>query len=385
MPSANNHSVAKESIEQRLLGFARFLRNHEFHINLADIRDAVNSCQQLHAPNQGISRQVLKSLCTQNRDQWQSFDALFEQYWFQTEFTAARKVASMPKSGSGQENNASVVGLSGTSETHLADNDFQTMGTGAGKQTTLSKANFRFITDRQAMRKVEHLAERLSRLASQRLARQYDCRPSGQQLNFRKTIRANLQNGMSLKQLQFKQRRKQAPQLILLHDISHSMSWNNPLLFRFSRGLIRHVKDSLAYVFHTELYPVTRLYRLDSLQQIRQQLESNNHLWLGGTSIASSIECYLNDYGHLQKKHSTVVIMSDGFDTDSTDQLMQSLQQLQQCSERLIWLSPMLDNPDYEPSPAFQQAIDQYLDAFLPCSSLASLETAIQHILRIHH
>ena len=371
------------AIEARILGFTHYLRQHNYHLSLHEVNDVIRSLQRFSAPDLKRSRCVFRALCCQTRDQWLEFDQLFQQYWYPQQFTAARKINAPSLSHQNQQGN--LVGLSGTSDRHLAENDFQCQGTGAGKQTTLSKANFRFITDRQAMRAVENQAERLAKISSLRLARRYVLHPLGRQLHFRSTIRRNLQNGLSLNQLMFKQRRRKPPQLIILHDISHSMSWNNPLLFRFSRGLIRHFKNSHAFVFHTELFPVTRLYRLESLQHIREHLESDNHLWLGGTSIASSIQHYLDHHASVQSKDSIVLIMSDGFDTDSAQQLAACLEQLKRRSQRIIWLSPMLDNPDYVPAEEFIASTTQYLSAFLPCSSLASLSDAVDHILKHTH
>ena len=179
----------------------------------------------------------------------------------------------------------------------------------------------------------------------------------------------------------FSKRQKDPPHIIILHDVSHSMAWNNPLLFRFARGLIRAFPMSEAFAFHTRLFRVTELYRERSLDIMRSRLEARNHLWLGGTCIADSLRYFIQRFGNQYiRSDSIILIISDGFDTNEPETLGEQLQHLKSIARKLIWLNPMLGREGFEPDAAFLQYAASNVDYIGPAHSLESLENAINYI-----
>lgn len=367
--------------ERKLLGFVHLLRAEKFNISINEAHDSIQSLSRLSIPDQNTSRTILRALFCSSIDEWQTFNNLFQQYWHHKELIYSRKNTTAAQPGL-LSNNQSNTGFSGNSE--LQKNHYDTnviKGSGAGKQNTISKADYRFISNKREMRKVEYLAERLSDSIGRKLKRIYYCKNSGQQLDMRNTLRANLSCSSLLFKRRFHHTKKKPPQLVIFHDVSHSMSWNNPLLFRFARGLARNFNDCYIFAFHTELVHVTNIYKLHSLNAMREKLENYNKLLIGGTSIATSLHKYNSLYqADIQKQNAIVLVISDGFDSDTPESLASALHSIKRRAKKLFWLSPMLNNPAYQPDTETMQYAAKHIDALLPCSSLANLEQATRYL-----
>jgi uncharacterized protein with von Willebrand factor type A (vWA) domain len=276
-----------------------------------------------------------------------------------------------------------VTGFSGSS--HEAPDLLQDMSkdtsVGAGKQATFSKADFRFLNDHTAMMEIERLAEQLALKLRKRLSHQHVIRPTGSKIDIRQTIRRNLSHGGDPKQIFYKQRVRKPIHMVILHDVSHSMTWNNPLLFRFARGLIRAFKSSEVFAFHTELFNVTEFYREPSIEKMRTQLEARNHLWMGGTCIAESLHEFNAKYAAKTLNSKTVfIIISDGFDTNKPEQLIAELKYIQETTKKTLWLNPMLGREGYDPDTGPIKEAQPYIDKHAAAHSLESLKQAVNYI-----
>jgi uncharacterized protein with von Willebrand factor type A (vWA) domain len=219
------------------------------------------------------------------------------------------------------------------------------------------------------MREAEALAEKLAIQLKARTRMHRKIQSTGNRMDMRHTLRRSMSSGGVPLKPMFSVKYKKPPHLVLLHDVSHSMNWNNPLLFRFARGLIRACPDSEAFVFHTHLFCVTDIYREKSITQMREKLESNNHLWLGGTCIAESLEFFNKQHSQATlRKDSIVIIISDGFDTDAPDFLVEQLKKIKSNCKQILWLNPMLGREgitidDDETMLAAKPFVDQFAAA----------------------
>jgi uncharacterized protein with von Willebrand factor type A (vWA) domain len=69
-----------------------------------------------------------------------------------------------------------------------------------------------------------------------------------------------------------------------------------------------------------------------------------------------------------------VLLVSDGWERGDPGLLGQEMARLRRSCHRLIWLDPLASRPDFAPLTLGLQAALPYVDAFLPCASVASLE-----------
>lgn len=366
--------------ERRLIGFINHLRHEGYTIGIRETLDSLHALQLSPITDEHFTRHVLRSLTCRDHTEWLRFEQLFRAYWFPEHKDTPTTVTGTPQR---RQRLGGVAGIGGGSREYedTVHDLGGTLGAGAGRQHTITKTDFRFLTDRLAAREAERLAERLAERWRKRLKRRCTISRQGKKIDMRKTLRSNARfGGLPVNPLYLK-RRREPPHIILLHDVSHSMAWNNPLLFRFARGLVRTFPTSEAFAFHTRLFLVTTLYRERSLEVMRQRLEAHNHLWLGGTCIADSLRYFLDHFGRrLLRPQTIVLILSDGFDTNDPAQLVLTLENLRSQVKRIVWLNPMLGRKAYRPDDDFMRLVAPAIDRIVPAHSVAALEEAIDHL-----
>lgn len=375
--------------DARLVDFVRYLRVEGYVIGIRETIDALKTLNDAPWPDVRLARNVIRSLACRDYNSWQRFDGLFTGYWFPDLAPAHNKdVAALVNPRQKRQRQAGITGLSGASmeETVSSADKSNTLGIGAGRQKTISRADFRFLNDRSAMREVENLAERLATTFRQRLRYRRVMQSRGRHIDMRRTLRRNLSlGGMPVRPI-YSERRLDPPHIVILHDVSHSMAWNNPLLFRFARGLVRTFPKSEAFAFHTRLFRVTELYRERSLKIMKERLESRDHMWFGGTCIADSLQHFNRRYANrVIHPHSIIIVLSDGFDTNDPDYLARELGFLRARTKKIIWLNPMLGRKEYVADTETMKAVLPHVDYFAPAHSLMSLGDAVQYIARHCH
>lgn len=370
--------MISSQFSERMIEFAHHLRKKGHIIGIKELTDSMHIISELNQPDKNSSLHYLRSLCCRNKGEWRQFEELFTSFWYPDD-------AAETSSNSSQNNVPTILdkqdkrisGIAGTTTSvfeTIADQDSY----GAGKQNTISKADFRFLNNHHAMREAENLAEKLALQLKARSRVHRKIVNKGRRMDMRHTIRRNMSHGGIPLHPVFSVKYKKPPHLVILHDVSHSMSWNNPLLFRFARGLIKACPESEAFVFHTRLFCVTKLYREKSIQQMRAKLESNNHLWLGGTCIAESLNYFNQHYAKTTLRNKAIVIIiSDGFDTDAPEYLASQLKLIKNKSKQLIWLNPMLGRVTYTSDNKTMLAAKPFVDHFIPAHSVDALRSTV--------
>lgn len=374
----------------RIALFVRKLRAEGFHIGVGETMDALRIaglCKPLDAAD---LRAGLRALVCQDVVQWHRFDKLFQDFWYPAQQAMPENISAAeaidPRLLAGRAQRGGVTGLA-----HAMDpaNDaysasLQGFGAGASRQNTLSRADFRFLTERRDQRDLELLAERVALRIRRRITRNRRENARDGQIAMRRTLRRSLAVGGMPIYPRYLQRVREPPKLIWLQDVSHSMASYSPLLTRFGRGLLRAFPDAEAFVFHVKLFQVTSLYREVNVESLRQRLQSRNELWLGGTRIAESLAQFNRQFAsRVMDSRSIVIVLSDGLDSDSPELLLNELMRLRARAHRLLWLNPMLDRDDLasaEVSPQLRQLID-YLG---PAHNLESLVHAAEYLIEPH-
>ena len=371
-------------ISNNIVGFAQYLRKAGYLIGISELSDSMKVITDMQQPDQKQIQHQLRSLYCRDKDEWLKFDDLFKDFWNRKKTqTDTTDIDTTSDSQNLQLYSGRISGIAGTTTNHFhVIDESQNKGVaGAGKQQTIAKADFRFLNNKHAMREAERLAEKLALQLKYKLRRRKKISGKGKKIDMRHTLRSNMRYGGALVKPKYNIQCKAPPHLVILHDVSHSMTWSNPLLFRFVRGLVKNFTESEAFVFHTRLYRVTGLYKERSIKQMREKLESKNNLWLGGTSIAESLKYFNRHFAKsVLRKNSIVMIISDGFDTDSPEELAKQLLIIREKVKQFLWLNPMLGRETYTADSATLLAAQPYIDHFAAAHSLDALKKVIYSI-----
>jgi uncharacterized protein with von Willebrand factor type A (vWA) domain len=365
----------------RLLGFTGLLRDNGFSVGLREQIDAASLARSGGILNLQRVRWGLRSLLCTTREEWRRFDALFDAYWFaanrafRLQAAGGRRVdaRSAADAGSRRCGRPSDVDGPGSAATD-ADSPGGAARGGASPQEALGRLDFRFLDDGRQMQALEELAERLARRMRRRRLRRQRVARQGRRIHMRRTIRKSLRYGGTPLELAFTQRRRQLPRLVLLLDVSRSMSLYSYLYLRFARGLLEAFQDAEAFVYHTRLVPVTEALRERDTPRFREKLALLSAGWSGGTRIGECLQAFNRDFAaRVVSSRSIVLIASDGFDTGPADVLAGQLAHLRRRARKIVWLNPLLGRAGYQPLAAGMQAALPWIDVFAPAHNLDSL------------
>lgn len=368
-----------EFLVRRFIGFVHLLREREFRIGVHEALDSLRTADQGAMLEQDRLRASLKSLLCSDPDEWRSFDELFDRYWLPPNRTmwlqrglgSARATAV---DATEARSRGDVSQADRAQDGDDADADAGGARGGASRRESLAQGDFSMLVDDEERRQVERLAERIARAMRKRVVRRMRIDRLGRRVHLRRTIRRSLSYGGMPLNLAFRRRRRRLPRLVLLLDVSRSMSLYSLLFLRFARGMLAAFNDAQAFAFHTRLVSVTDTLRERDSERLREKLEIISLGWSGGTRIGESLERFNREYAATALgKRAVVIIVSDGLDTGAPELIAEQLAAIRRNARRIVWLNPLLGRPGYEPTAGGMQAALPFIDVFAPAHNLESL------------
>ncbi|MEA2755433.1 MAG: uncharacterized protein QOJ54_1722 [Aliidongia sp.] len=197
----------------------------------------------------------------------------------------------------------------------------------------------------------------------------------GPRVDMRATLRAGLRNGGGTIWLKRSKPKTRHPPLVILCDISGSMSRYSRIFLHFMHAVTNDRDRVHTFLFGTRLTNITRYLRhkdVDlALDRITQAVED----WSGGTRIGDCLtEFNLLWSRRVLSQGAIVLFISDGLDRAGGEGLDRVMERLHKSCRRLIWLNPLLRWDGFEPKSLGMKAILPHVDEFRPVHNLDSLE-----------
>jgi uncharacterized protein with von Willebrand factor type A (vWA) domain len=373
------------ALRSRLGGFAGFLRANGFGTGGADSLGVLGTALRTGVLDAQVLRWSLKALLCGRGDEWRRFDTLFDAYFLPPnkklfvdgDAAAGAARASQRGVADGDEGAAAAAG-------HGIDAAADSGATrhGASREESLATTDFRDLNKAEDARDIEALmrrfARRLKHLRLRREARAH----RGRRLDLQGTIRQSVASGGTPVRLAWRERRRVRPRLILLLDVSRSMSLYSFFYLRLARALCAELADVHCFIFHTRITAVAEALRDPDPWRAQEKLHLLAAGWAGGTRIGESLRDFNRDAGaRLTHSRTGVVIVSDGYDTGEPELLSEALATLQRRSRRMIWLHPLLGQPGFSPVSRGMQAALPHLDLLAPGADLASIERVLPGLI----
>jgi uncharacterized protein with von Willebrand factor type A (vWA) domain len=193
--------------------------------------------------------------------------------------------------------------------------------------------------------------------------------------DLRRTLRRSFRTGGEPVERAWRERQRQPRRLILLLDVSGSMTAYSRALVMFAHAALHADRRWEAFCFATRLTRVTRaLASTGPIEALRRAAEEVVD-WDGGTRIGDALGTFLDRHGHAGlARGAVVVICSDGLDVGEPALLAEQMSHLARLSHRIVWLNPLKASASYEPLARGMHAALPYVDVFSAGHSLAGLE-----------
>ena len=180
----------------------------------------------------------------------------------------------------------------------------------------------------------------------------------------------------------WRQRRMRPEPLVVLVDISGSMSRYSRMFLHFMHALVSgRASANLrvhTFVFGTRLTHITRQLAARDPDEALAAVVNAIDDWSGGTRIARALhEFNLRWARRVLSTSPTVLLITDGLEHGDTDLLNREAERLSKSCRRLLWLNPLLRYSGFEPKAAGVVALLPHVDAFLPVHNLEALDQLI--------
>ncbi len=244
---------------------------------------------------------------------------------------------------------------------------------GYSPDEVIASKDLAILTDAEIERARELLRDFIRAFATLRARRNVPAR-RGTRLDLRRMLRRMALHGGEIPQLRYRHRRLRRTRLLLLCDVSGSMERYSRFLLEFIYALRRELPETAVAVFATRMTVITDLLQAGSVTTSLREVAARAGDWGSGTDIGGCLRDFNDRYARdLVRYRTTVVLLSDGWDRGDAGLMATEIARLRRRAHRLIWLNPLLGNPDYEPLTRGMRTALPYVDHFLPAHNLESL------------
>jgi len=372
------------ALRNRLTGFAGFLRANGYAVGGGDPQRVLATAGHVGILDRETLRWSLKALLCGRHDEWRRFDALFDAYFLPPNKTVLATGRAVPvqlaRGGVGDANRRLpriADGVEGAGE-----DDGSSERHGASREEALASTDFSDLNRADQVRDIEAMMRRFARRLKHLQLRREARSRRGSRLDLQGTIRRSVATGGTPLRLAWKERQRVRPRLVLLLDVSRSMSQYSFFHLRLARALCAELADVHCFIFHTGITAVDDALRDPDAWRSQERLHLLAAGWGGGTRIGECLHDFnRRDGSRLVHSRTAVVIVSDGYDTGEPQLLATALRAMRQRARRIVWLNPLLGHADFSPQSRGMQAALPHLDLFAPGGDLADIEHILPNLI----
>ncbi|HEX6398918.1 MAG TPA: VWA domain-containing protein [Actinomycetota bacterium] len=210
-------------------------------------------------------------------------------------------------------------------------------------------------------------------LPEQRMRR---TRPStkGARFDVRRTLRRSLRTRGEPFDRAWRDRRVRGRPLVLILDVSGSMSPYARALVQFGYAAMAAGRRVEVFCFGTRLTRVTRTLRTKDPNRALREIGRTVADWEGGTRIGESLRSLLDGWSQRAALRGAVVVLcSDGLERGDPELLRAQMARLGRLAHKVVWVNPLKGSPRYEPLARGMAAALPSVDVFLSGHNLESL------------
>ena len=199
--------------------------------------------------------------------------------------------------------------------------------------------------------------------------------PTGNSLDLRRTVRRALQSEGEVLRRSWRRRVRTPRRLLLLVDVSGSMSTQSRAMLHLAYGLVASTLDTEVFCFGTRLTRTTDFLKGRDPDLAVQRASAGVVDWAGGTRIGESFASLLRDPIALRHVRGAVVLVaSDGLETGDPELMAGQVARLSRLAYTVVWMSPLKSDPAYRPLTRGMRLAFPHLDHLVAADSLGDLE-----------
>ncbi len=393
LPDAGGEGGGK--LIQNIMHFGRTLRAAGLPVGPGKVLDAVEAVRVAGITNRRDFYWTLHAVFVNRRDQREIFDQAFHVFWRNPRLLERMLQMILPEfrgeadeeREKGQEMNRRLAealksenpGAGESQEPEEEEIELDAAMTWSDREL-LREMDFEKMTAEEVLRAKQVIRDMRLPIAEIR-TRRFRPSPHGLRVDLRRTMSATMRSGGDEIALQRRKQRTRRPPLVVLCDISGSMSRYSRMLLHFMHAITNDRDRVHTFLFGTRLTNVTRYLRNKDVDEALEQVGDVVNDWSGGTRIGHCLHEFNRFWGRrVLTQGAIVVLITDGLDREVGAGLAGEMDRLHKSCRRLIWLNPLLRYDGFAPKSQGVRAILPHVDDFRPVHSLDSLEQLAEAI-----
>lgn len=374
-------------LPENILYFSRTLRDAGLRLGPSSVVDAVEAVKVAGLGDRNDLYWTLHCVLVTRKEDHVVFDEAFKLYWRSRDLVEKMIAMFSPMADPSKEKEKPKAGQSRVAEAlfqHSRDRETQERpeveidaSFSMSENEVLRAKDFAQMTNAEfsaARREIEKLQLNVEEVVTRR----YKSSNKGKIIDPRAILRKSMATGGELILPQFKKKRTVLPPLVVLCDISGSMSQYSRIFLHFLHAVSDKRKRVHTFLFGTRLTNITRALRNKDPDEALDDVSVQVLDWEGGTRIGETFANFNRQWGRrVLGQGAVVLLITDGLERASSDDdidlLSKETERLHKSCRRLIWLNPLLRFDGFEPRAAGVRAMLPHVDDFRTIHSLESL------------
>lgn len=199
-----------------------------------------------------------------------------------------------------------------------------------------------------------------------------------------RTLRASLRRMGEPAEIAWRRRAAKPRRVVLLVDVSGSMSGYADALLRLAHRFTQAAPGSVeTFTLGTRLTHVTRALRLRDPERALVAAGRTVPDWSGGTRLGETLRSFLDRWGQRgTARGAVVVVFSDGWERGDPAELAAQVARLRRIAHRVVWVNPHRGKAGYEPVQRGVLAVLPHVDDFVAGHSLATYAELVEVVAR---
>lgn len=199
---------------------------------------------------------------------------------------------------------------------------------------------------------------------------------SGRRLHVRRMVHETMRRHGEPDRIVYSERKLRPRPLVLLLDVSGSMSDHSRNLLQFAYSTRRAAGRVEVFCFGTRITRITPQLDRRRPDEAMSRAAAAVFDWDGGTRIGDSLADFVRRWGRRGcARGGIVVICSDGLDRGDPETLERAMEQLSRLCHRVVWMNPHVGNRrGVVPTTLGMMVAEPYIDELWSGHDLRNLE-----------
>ena len=370
-------STDSSRLGANIVSFARALRAAGIAIGSAEIADALRALRRVGLARRDDVRIALRSSLIRDPAHFDRFDRAFNACFRHPDLLARLDDSGLatPEAAVGSRRRLSAVAVEPAADAAASRDgpEGKRLAGGYSAVERLAEKDFDAMTPEEFGEAARLLRARLGAVPDLP-SRRFRADSRGTDVDLCRSLQRMAQQNGELITLMRRRRQRRPSPLVLICDVSGSMSRYSRMFLQLAHALGRRQQTVHTFVFGTQLTNVSRALRNRDPDAALSRVAADVADWDGGTRIAACLRRFNTDWGRrVLAQNASVLLMTDGLERDAQADLEYQAARLHRSCRRLLWLNPMLRYERFEPKAFGIRAILPHVDRLLPAHSVSSL------------